>query len=105
MTTRPSWVGPELTAKRRLAGGLRPFLALARLAHRVAERAVRLRATSPLDKPREIQARLLVQASNQLRIIELGAERGYALQALGSAATLYEHVSALAYISGDRAKA
>jgi len=46
-----------------------------------------------------------VQASNQLRIIELAAERGFALRAFGSAATLYELVSALAYIRGDAAKA
>jgi hypothetical protein len=52
-----------------------------------------------------VQCRLLIQASNQLRILELAAERGYALQALGAAATLYEHVSALAYINGDPSKA
>lgn len=100
-----AWVGPEEGAKRRLAADLRPFLALTRLAHGFAERALRLRAASPLDGPSRVQAQLLAQASNQLRIIELAAERGYALQALGAAATLYEHVSALAYVDGDPAKA
>lgn len=99
------WVGSEAIAKRRLLSDLRPFLALARLAHSFAERALQLRAGSPLDQASEVQARLLVQVSNQLRLVELAAERGYALQALGSAATLYELVSALAYIDSDKARA
>ncbi len=105
MITRTAWVGPEQTAKRKLAADLRPFLGLARLAHSFAERALELRAKSPLDRPAQIQARLLLQGSNQLRLIELAAERGYSLQALGSAATLYEHISALAYVDGNATRA
>ena len=105
MASRTAWVTPEMEGKKRLAPALRPFLGLARLAHAFAEHALRLRASSPLDQVTEVQARLLVQASNQLRILELAAERGYPLQALGAAATLYENVSALAYMHGDASKA
>ncbi len=105
MANTTAWVGPERDAARHLRPVLRPFLRLARMTHSFAERALRLRSAVPLDRPAQIQCRLMVQASNQLRILELAAERGYALQALGSAATLYEHVSALAYIHADAAKA
>jgi hypothetical protein len=59
-----------------------------------------LRVAEKLDDPSTVQAQLLVQASNQLRVLELAAERGYALQSLGVAATLYEHVSAIAFVDG-----
>jgi hypothetical protein len=105
VSDRPSWVGNEVTAKRQNAEELRPFLALARLAHAFAERALKVRAASPAQRPAQVQARLVVQASNQLRLVELAAERGYALQALGSVATLYELVSAVAFIGDDKARA
>ncbi len=100
-----AWVREETVARRTIRNDLRPFLLLARLTHRLAIRALALQQSRPVDSAGAVQARLLVQASNQLRLVELAAERGYPLQALGSAATLYEHVAAMGYIGRDGTKA
>jgi hypothetical protein len=91
-------VGAEQAAKRRVRQDLAAFLRLARLAHAVSERAIILHTARPLDATAQVRAQLLVQSANQLRLVELAAERGYALQALGAASTLYEHVSVIGYI-------
>jgi len=88
----------EKTTARRLRTQLRPFLVLARAAHALSERALVLRSKQSLDSTGRVQAQLLVQAANQLRLVELAAQSGYPLQALGAASTLYELVSAIGYV-------
>jgi hypothetical protein len=62
--------------------------------------------SSPPPHSAEVQARLLVKLSHDLRVIELAAKSSYVLQALGLASTVYELAHAVAFIgvSEDRAK-
>ncbi len=63
------------------------------------------------DKPpghaAEVQARLLVRISHDLRVVELAAIRSYSLQALSITANIFELSNAVAYIgtSAERARA
>src|SRR5438309_9914280 len=102
---RIAWVADEKEAQRRGAADLRPFLGITRLVHPFAEAAIRLQTVRPSSLATHVQLQLLAQASNQLRVVALAANHGYALQALGATATLYEHVSALGFVDQDNDRA
>jgi hypothetical protein len=70
-------------------------------ARQLVEAAIDLRTNAPLDLSCEICTRLLAQAANQLRQVELASEAGYALQALGGGASVYEAIAAIGFVDGD----
>jgi hypothetical protein len=98
------WVRDETTAKRRLRPALRPFLSLARSTHDLIAQSIATLGESKLRPSAEVQARVLVQASHQLRFTEI-AECGYTLQALGAAATTYELAAAIGFIGTNNTRA
>jgi hypothetical protein len=102
------WVEPERQVRLELAPRLSQHLRLARLTHRFIEAAIGTampgRETPP-SHAAEVQARLLVKSSHELRVIEWAAKHSYVLQALGLAATVYELTSAIAFISNNDERA
>ena len=103
------WVEPERHARSELRDSISTHLRLARLTHELVESAVGTAMPGRLAPPphaAEVQARLLVKLSPDLRVIEWSARNSYVLQALGIAATVYELAHAVAYIgtSDDRAR-
>lgn len=103
------WIEPEKQARVELRPALAEYLRLARTTHDFVEAgiATAMRGRSaPPPHSAEVQARLIVKLSHDLRVIELAAKNSYVLQALGLAATVYELSHAVAFIGSneDRAK-
>lgn len=102
------WLELEKKVRRELAPSLSAHIRLARLIHRFVEAAIGTampgRKTPPPHSA-EVQARLLVKLSHDLRVIEWATKNSYVLQALGMAATVYEHSCAVAFIGTNNARA
>jgi len=102
------WTEPEKKVRIELASSLAEHIRLARLAHRLVEAAIATAMpgrAAPPPHSAQVQARLLVKISHDLRVIELAAKNSYVLQALGMAATVYEHSSAVAFIGNNDSRA
>ena len=104
------WDLPERHARKTLRERLSPYELLARSSHRLVAAAIAT-CMEGRDKPpgqaAEVQARLLVRLSHDLRVVQLAACRSYSLQALSITANVFELSNAVAYIgtSAERARA
>src|SRR5437879_712596 len=98
------WTASEQRVRASLRGALRPYDSLAASAHRLVTAAVATcmegRARPP-GHAAEVQARILVRLSHDLRVVQLAATRSYSLQALSIAANIFELSNAVAYIGTD----
>lgn len=102
------WVESERQAQANLGAEIPDYFRLARLTHELVAAAIATAASDREDRPphsTEVQARLLVRISNDLRVIELATVRGYVLQSLALAATVYELSAAVAFIGDDQGRA
>ena len=102
------WHDPERAAMAELRLTLKPFLGLARAAHNFLEYAIRVtmaERNGPPGHAAEVQVRILTRLSIDLRLVELASIRSYSLQALATAATIYELSHAVAFIGGDARRA
>lgn len=102
---RIAWNSMEREVKRELRPFLRDYVRLASGSHSVfceaANSFSRTKARSPLNHSGQVQVRLLVRMSNDLRVLAQAAEAGYSVQALSLLAGIYELASAAAYIDSD----
>lgn len=102
------WTATERHAQSLLRPSITPFERLAVLAHGFVASGIATcmpgRAKPP-GHAAEVQARLLVRLSHDLRVVELAASRSYSLQALGLAAGIYELSHAVAFIGSNAARA
>lgn len=78
---------------------------MARATHELIDQSIGTLGKSKLRPSAEVQARLLIQGSHQLRLTEIAAESGYTLQALGLAATTYELAAAIGFIGTNDTRA
>ncbi len=104
------WESLERRARKTLRGRLAPYEHLARATHRfvAVDIATCMEGRTGFPGPAaEVQARLLVHLSHDLRVVQLAASRSYSLQALGLGANVFELSNAVAYIgtNPERARA
>lgn len=99
------WKQHERTATRRLVSPLREFRALARFAHRFFDVALQLTSGRKVPEAGRVQAQIVSQLSLQVRLVELAAERGYALQAAANVAAAYELAAAVGFVAADSTRA
>ncbi len=99
------WVSSEQEAKSRLRLRLRESLSLARASHTLVEESIEVLKARPPDLPAQVQVRILVRMSNDVRVVEIASFSGYSQQALGLAATVYELAAAFAFIGTNEERA
>jgi hypothetical protein len=104
------WTASEHRVRSSLREPLKPCDSLAAATHRLVTAAIATcmeGRTRPPGQAAEVQARILVGLSHDLRVVQLAATRSYSLQALSIAANIFELSNAIAYIGTDseRAKA
>jgi hypothetical protein len=102
------WFDPERQAQAALRRDLAPYNQLANATHRLVAAGIATctegRAGPPAHSA-EVQARLLVRLSHDLRVVQLAAKRSYSLQALTLAAGIFELANAVAYIGTNLERA
>lgn len=107
--TRIAWRRMEREARHHLRPLLRDYLRLTRTAHSLLEEAARAFGSPNsgyrLTRSGQVQVRLLVRMSHDLRALTLAAESGYSVQALSQLANIYELACAIAYIGSDESRA
>lgn len=98
----------ENLARASLRADLAPYAALARATHQLVGAAIACGSRGRKDVPgraAQVQARLLLRLSHDLRVAALAAERSYSLQALSLAANIFELSHAVAYIGTSEQRA
>lgn len=104
-STHLPWSALERVAAKHLRQPLAPYLRLARRAQSLVAKAVEVSTPLSLGQAAQVQARLMVQASLQLRVAAIAAERGYSLQAVAAGATVYELAGAVGFMRGSDERA
>src|SRR5947209_8529233 len=95
------WTSVEQEVARRLHPKLRVHIQTVRCAHVAVRAAVLMVSAAPHGRgvrARTVLTRLLVRLSNDLRLVEIASARGYVLQAMTLAGTIYELTHTMGFI-------